>query len=74
MAIKLTTPGSVIFKQRRYGLDGREIIVYKFRTMQRDAEPYLHGDIPAAARALEREGQEETSHLVLAGNPSRVSS
>jgi putative colanic acid biosynthesis UDP-glucose lipid carrier transferase len=32
-AIKLTSPGSVIFKQRRYGLDGREIIVYKFRTM-----------------------------------------
>lgn len=33
LAIKLTSPGSVIFKQRRYGLDGREIIVYKFRTM-----------------------------------------
>jgi putative colanic acid biosynthesis UDP-glucose lipid carrier transferase len=33
VAIKLTTPGSVIFKQRRYGLDGREIVVYKFRTM-----------------------------------------
>jgi putative colanic acid biosynthesis UDP-glucose lipid carrier transferase len=32
-AIKFTTPGSVIFKQRRYGLDGHEIIVYKFRTM-----------------------------------------
>jgi putative colanic acid biosynthesis UDP-glucose lipid carrier transferase len=32
-AIKLTSPGRVIFKQRRYGLDGREIIVYKFRTM-----------------------------------------
>ena len=32
-AIKLTTPGSVIFSQRRYGLDGHEIIVYKFRTM-----------------------------------------
>jgi putative colanic acid biosynthesis UDP-glucose lipid carrier transferase len=29
----LSTPGSVIFKQRRYGLDGREIIVYKFRSM-----------------------------------------
>jgi len=26
-------PGPVIFKQRRYGLDGRQIIVYKFRTM-----------------------------------------
>jgi putative colanic acid biosynthesis UDP-glucose lipid carrier transferase len=33
LAIKLTTPGSVLFKQRRYGLDGREITVYKFRTM-----------------------------------------
>ena len=33
LGIKLTTPGSVIFKQRRYGLDGHEITVYKFRTM-----------------------------------------
>jgi putative colanic acid biosynthesis UDP-glucose lipid carrier transferase len=33
LAIKLTSPGSVIFKQRRYGLDGEEIVVYKFRTM-----------------------------------------
>jgi putative colanic acid biosynthesis UDP-glucose lipid carrier transferase len=33
VAVKLTTPGTVIFKQRRYGLDGREITVYKFRTM-----------------------------------------
>lgn len=34
IAIKLTSNGSVIFKQRRYGLDGREIVVYKFRTMK----------------------------------------
>ena len=33
VAVKLTSPGSVLFKQRRYGLDGDEIIVYKFRTM-----------------------------------------
>lgn len=33
LAIKLTSPGSVIFRQRRYGLDGEEIVVYKFRTM-----------------------------------------
>jgi len=33
MLIKFTSPGSVIFKQRRYGLDGEEIVVYKFRTM-----------------------------------------
>jgi len=31
--IKLTSPGPVLFKQSRYGLDGREIKVYKFRSM-----------------------------------------
>jgi putative colanic acid biosynthesis UDP-glucose lipid carrier transferase len=31
--VKLSSPGPIIFKQRRYGLDGREIAVYKFRTM-----------------------------------------
>jgi putative colanic acid biosysnthesis UDP-glucose lipid carrier transferase len=33
IVIRLTSPGPVIFKQRRYGLDGQEIIVYKFRSM-----------------------------------------
>jgi putative colanic acid biosynthesis UDP-glucose lipid carrier transferase len=32
--VKFTSPGPVIFKQRRYGLDGQEIVVYKFRTMR----------------------------------------
>lgn len=33
LAVKITSPGPVIFKQRRYGLNGEEIIVYKFRSM-----------------------------------------
>ncbi len=33
IAVKLGSPGPVIFKQRRYGLDGEEILVYKFRSM-----------------------------------------
>jgi len=33
IGIRLSSPGPVFFTQRRYGLDGREIIVYKFRTM-----------------------------------------
>jgi len=33
IAIKFTSPGPIIFKQRRYGLDGRQIMVYKFRSM-----------------------------------------
>jgi putative colanic acid biosynthesis UDP-glucose lipid carrier transferase len=34
LAVKLSSPGPVIFRQRRYGLAGDEIIVYKFRTMR----------------------------------------
>jgi len=33
IGVKLGSPGPVIFRQRRYGLDGHEIIVYKFRSM-----------------------------------------
>jgi putative colanic acid biosynthesis UDP-glucose lipid carrier transferase len=31
--VRLTSPGPALFRQRRYGLDGRDIVVYKFRTM-----------------------------------------
>jgi putative colanic acid biosynthesis UDP-glucose lipid carrier transferase len=34
IAVKVTSKGPVIFKQRRYGLDGEEIYVYKFRSMK----------------------------------------
>lgn len=34
VGVKLSSPGPVIFKQRRCGLDGTEIIVYKFRSMR----------------------------------------
>lgn len=33
ICIKISMPGPVLFKQKRYGLDGEEINVYKFRTM-----------------------------------------
>jgi len=40
--IKLSSQGPVIFKQRRYGLDGKVIWVYKFRTMiVREDGPYI---------------------------------
>jgi len=33
IAVKSTSPGPVLFKQRRYGFRGEEIIVWKFRSM-----------------------------------------
>jgi len=33
LAVKLGSPGPVLFKQRRYGLYGEEIYIYKFRSM-----------------------------------------
>jgi putative colanic acid biosynthesis UDP-glucose lipid carrier transferase len=33
LAVRISSPGPVIFRQRRYGLYGEEIIVYKFRSM-----------------------------------------
>jgi putative colanic acid biosynthesis UDP-glucose lipid carrier transferase len=33
IGVRLSSPGPIIFKQRRNGLDGGEIVVYKFRSM-----------------------------------------
>ena len=32
--VKLSSAGPIFFRQRRYGLDGREILVWKFRSMK----------------------------------------
>lgn len=39
--IKLSSPGPVLFKQIRLGLNGRRFVLYKFRTMLQDAEKEL---------------------------------
>ena len=43
IGVKLSSPGPTIFRQRRNGLDGEEIVVYKFRSMraQDDGEVVL---------------------------------
>ena len=42
LMIKLTSPGPVIFRQVRCGLNGRTFTCYKFRSMVQDAEDRLH--------------------------------
>jgi exopolysaccharide biosynthesis polyprenyl glycosylphosphotransferase len=41
LAVRTSSPGSVLFRQQRVGRDGREFTMLKFRTMVADAEERL---------------------------------
>jgi lipopolysaccharide/colanic/teichoic acid biosynthesis glycosyltransferase len=63
LAVRLTSPGPALFRQKRVGGDGGEFRVFKFRTMFRDAESRL-----AALRAQ----NESDGHLFKIKDDPRV--
>lgn len=44
LAVRLDSPGPIMFRQQRLGLGGRRFTLYKFRSMRADAEGYLRED------------------------------
>jgi putative colanic acid biosynthesis UDP-glucose lipid carrier transferase len=81
VAVKISSPGAALFKQRRYGLHGEEILVYKFRTMTvcEDGPVVVQaarqdGRITAVGRFLRRTSLDELPQLfnVLQGKMSFV--
>ena len=60
LAIKLETPGPVIFRQKRVGLNGREFVIYKFRSMVHGADVTAHQE--AFRRFAEGTPMEEDNH------------
>jgi putative colanic acid biosysnthesis UDP-glucose lipid carrier transferase len=71
LAVRLSSRGPIIYRQRRYGLDGREITIYKFRTMhvtESDAEfqQATRGDarVTSLGQFLRRASLDELPQLV----------
>src|SRR5207248_8397488 len=61
LAIKLSSPGPVIFKQKRAGLGGKPFTIFKFRTMCVDAE--------ARKKALRAHSEQDGPAFKLANDP-----
>ncbi len=78
IAIKLDSPGPVFYTQRRVGYNGKELMVWKFRTMVVNAEQVLneHLEKHPALRAewLERFKLKEDPRITRLGNILRRSS
>jgi putative colanic acid biosynthesis UDP-glucose lipid carrier transferase len=79
--VRMSSPGPIIFAQRRYGLDGREITVWKYRTMMvlEDGERIVQASkhdarITAVGRFMRRYSLDELPQLfnVLQGRMSLV--
>lgn len=81
LAIKLDSPGPLIFKQKRVGLKGKHFSIYKFRSMRLDAPKYARTPtsstdprITRVGRILRRTSLDELPQLfnVLRGDMSLV--
>jgi lipopolysaccharide/colanic/teichoic acid biosynthesis glycosyltransferase len=55
LAIRIGSPGPVLFRQRRVGLRGRPFTIYKFRTMSVDAPAYSY-KVPMSDERITRVG------------------
>jgi lipopolysaccharide/colanic/teichoic acid biosynthesis glycosyltransferase len=72
IAIKLTSPGPVVYRQRRIGLGGRELEMWKLRTMVEGSDPVgvgrvVYRDDPRVTgpgRFLRRTSLDEIPNLV----------
>jgi exopolysaccharide biosynthesis polyprenyl glycosylphosphotransferase len=80
LAVKMTSPGPILFRQRRVGQDGREIEILKFRTLRHnqnsDTQWSVVGDarLTPVGRFLRRTSLDELPQLwsVLRGDMSLV--
>jgi lipopolysaccharide/colanic/teichoic acid biosynthesis glycosyltransferase len=69
LAVRLTSPGPVFFRQRRLGRGMRPFTVLKFRTMHADADSKLHRDYVQSLIGHDPKPQSSGGLYKLAGDP-----
>ena len=73
LAIRLDSPGPVLFRQERCGYRGRRFVVLKFRSMRNDAEDTPHREyVRALIRGVERTNEQGTFKLQNDARVTRV--
>ena len=77
IAVKLTSPGPVIFKQKRLGRRGMPFVFYKFRSMRADSDDSIHKEYTANLIRGQldevNQGDAESPHYKIKADP-RVTS
>lgn len=77
LAVKWTSPGPVLFRQKRLGLNGEPFTLYKFRTMRADAEQVLKSSPALYAKYVQNNfklPKGEDPRLTLVGSFLRATS